>query len=220
MARRPAPAERLSRERIVDAAIDLADAEGIDGVSMRRVAQRLGVDPMSLYHHVHDKGTLLDAMADAVIAQVVPHPDGDWASALRATVLSARSTMLRHPWASRVIEARQAATPAALRHIDTVLDILRRGGFSIALGHHALHVLGSRILGFSQDLFDDSPNARPAPELVALQAREWQGTHPRLAELALAADHDGGMGGCDDDQEFAFSLDLIIEGLEKRRVAT
>jgi AcrR family transcriptional regulator len=210
-------AERLNTDRVVAAAIAFADENGVESLSMRKLAQTLGVDPMSLYNHVVDKGALLDGMVDAVIAQIVPVTEGEWSAALRGTILSARATMLQHPWAAHVIESRQSATPAAMRHIDTVLDIVRGGGFSIALGHHTLHVLGSRILGFSQDLFDDNPDVRPSPEIAELQARAMAATHPRLSELALAADHDGGLGGCDDDDEFAFALDLLIEGLERRR---
>jgi hypothetical protein len=85
--------------------------------------------------------------------------------------------------------------------------------------HHALHVLGSRVLGFSQDLFDDAPDDPPGPAVAAVQAAAWAATHPHLAELAMAATHDGALGGCDDDEEFAFSLDLILEGLERRRAS-
>ena len=216
--RRVAGSERLSRDRIVAAAIELADRDGIDSLSMRRLAQELRVDPMSLYNHVRDKEDLLDGMVDGLVAQVVPTTDGaDWMSSVRQTILVARQTLLRHPWSSRVIESRPTPTPATLRYLDTVLGILRGGGFSLDLRHHTLHVLGSRILGFSQDLFDDSPDVRPEPEVAAIQARIWATTHPDLAELAGAATHDGALGGCDDDDEFAFSLELILEGLERRR---
>ncbi|MGI5133113.1 TetR/AcrR family transcriptional regulator [Pseudonocardia sp. CA-107938] len=208
-----AGAPRLSRDRIVATAVALADREGVAAVSMRRLGQELGVDPMSLYHHVEDKEVLIDAMVDQVVAEI-PRAEraGSWADALRATVLAARATLLRHPWAARVIATRPAPTPAALRHIDTVLDILRGGGFSLDLCHHALHVLGSRVLGFSQDLFDDSAAADAPPP-----PPEWAAHLPRVAELAAAARHDGALGGCDDEAEFAFGLDLILDGLERRR---
>lgn len=215
----PSGRGRLSREAIVDAAVGLADREGIEAVSMRRLGQELGADPMSLYHHLRDKEALLDAMADRLIDGIVPTTDGSWQEALSATIATARRTMLAHPWSSRVIETRADAGPAAMRHINAVVGILRDGGFSIALAHHALHVLGSRVLGFSQDLFDDSPAVRPDPATQASQARAWASTMPHLAELALAADHEGGLGGCDDEDEFAFALELLIDGLERRRVA-
>jgi AcrR family transcriptional regulator len=217
--RRVAGAERLSRERIVAAAIELADRGGIDSLSMRKLAQQLGVDPMSLYNHVSDKDDLLSGIVDGLVTMIEPTTDAsDWMTNLRQTILAARQTLLRHPWSSRVIESRVTPTPATLRYLDTVVGILRDGGFSLDLRHHSLHVLGSRILGFSQDLFDDSPDVRPEPEVAAMQARMWATTHPDLALLAGAVTHDGGLGGCDDDEEFAFSLELILEGLERRRI--
>ncbi|MFI2665691.1 TetR/AcrR family transcriptional regulator [Micromonospora carbonacea] len=260
-----APA-RLSRETIVAAAIDLADRDGLAGLSMRRLAQHLGVDAMSIYYHLRDKDTLLAAMVDAVAAEIetdAPAAEierdapaveiaaaesvaagveadavaveadaagrvdagagalgpGPWTDQLRALITRARRTMLRHPWAARVLEARDTPTPAVLRHIERVLAVLRGGGCSVSLSHHALHLLGSRILGFSQDLFDDSPNTAPTGEAAAAQAAAWAETMPHIAELAAAVAHSGALGGCDDEDEFAFALDLLIEGLDRRRLA-
>jgi AcrR family transcriptional regulator len=204
----------LSRERIVATAIDVADAEGIAAVSMRRIAQQLGVDPMSLYRHVGTKDGLLDLMIDTVIAGIEPvHPSSRWTDTAREMMLSARRTMLSHPWTAEVIKARPDPTPAALRHLDAVLGVMRDGGLSVDLTHHAIHVLGSRLVGFSQDLYDDS--TAPDPDVLAAQARAWAATLPRIAEIALAAVHDGGLGGCDTDEEFAFALDLILDGLDR-----
>jgi len=191
---------------------------------MRRLAQELGVDAMSIYYHLPDKDALLGAMADAVVAEIAPgHEDlpgvGPWTEELRSLVMSARGVMQRHPWAARVLEGRQSPTAAVLLHIERVLAVLRRGGCSVALSHHALHLFGSRILGFSQDLFDDSPDTRAAPDVAAAQARAWAETHPHVAELATAVTHQGALGGCDDDAEFEFALDLLLEGLERRRLA-
>lgn len=206
----------LTREGVVSTAIILADDEGLAAASMRRIAQELAVDPMSLYRHVGTKDGLIDLMTDAVVADIEAiEPGPTWVDSARNLILSARRTMLRHPWTAQAIKDRTQPTPATLRHIDTLLGILRDGGLSLALTHHALHVLGSRILGFSQDLFDDG--ARVDPEVAAAQAAVWARELPRVAEMALAATHEGGLGGCDDDEEFAFSLDLILEGLEQRR---
>ena len=205
---------RLSRDGIVAAAIELADRDGLDALSMRRLAQHLGVDPMSIYYHVSDKETLLGEMADAVAAAIPYVPaDGEWTGRLRTLIMEARRAMLRHPWAVRVFEGRTTPTPAVLHHIERVLAVMRGGGCSVDLSHHALHLLGSRILGFSQDLFDDSPGAEPAPEAAA-----WGESMPHVAELAAAVTHGGALGGCDDDGEFAFALDLLLEGLERRRL--
>src|SRR5690606_33329518 len=141
--------ERLSRERIAAEAIALADRDGIDGLSMRPLAAALEVDPMSLYHPLRDKGALLDALADALAAQIeVPTPQGEWSDQLRALILAARAPMLRHPWSARVLDSRDQAGPATVAYIDRVLGILRTGGVSLELAHHALHALGSRVLGF------------------------------------------------------------------------
>ncbi|MEV6843471.1 TetR/AcrR family transcriptional regulator C-terminal domain-containing protein [Actinoplanes sp. NPDC051411] len=205
---------RLSREGIVAAAVELADRDGLDGLSMRRLAQHLGVDAMSIYYHVHDKKALLGAMADAVAAEIPQAPAaGAWTARLRALIIGARRVMLRHPWAVRVFTDRATPTPAVLLHIERVLAVMRTGGCSVDLGHHAIHLLGSRILGFSQDLFDDAPaageSAPPPPE--------WAETLPHVVELAAAVTHDGALSGCDDEAEFAFGLDLLIDGLERRR---
>ncbi len=210
---------RLSRERIVEAAIAVADTDGVDAVSMRRLGQELGVDPMSLYRHVDGKDALLDAMTDAVVARIEPVVDaGDWQASARATILAARAVMLRHPWAAQVRKSRTSPTPAELRHLDTLLAILRDAGFDVELTHHAIHVLGSRILGFSQDLYDDTGDT--TPEQAASAARAFEAMNqPRLAELTVAVTHDGRLGGCDDDAEFAFALDLILEGLDRRRAS-
>ncbi|MFC8851232.1 MULTISPECIES: TetR/AcrR family transcriptional regulator [unclassified Micromonospora] len=232
---------RLSRETIVAAAIELADRDGLAGLSMRRLAQHLGVDAMSIYYHLRDKDTLLAAMVDAVAAEIgateteaggeigagdeaaagadPPAGTGPWTDQLRALIMRARRTMLRHPWAARVLEARDTPTPAVLLHIERVLAVLRGGGCSVSLSHHALHLLGSRILGFSQDLFDDSPNTSAAEEANAAQAAAWAETMPHIAELAVAVSHSGALGGCDDEDEFAFALDLLLDGLDRRRLA-
>ncbi|PSK91374.1 TetR family transcriptional regulator [Murinocardiopsis flavida] len=208
----------LSREGIVAVALRVADDEGLAAASMRRIAQELGVDPMSLYRHVGAKDGLLDLMTDAVVAGIErPAPAATWVETARDLMLSARRTMIRHPWAAEVIKSRPDPTPAALRHLDTLLGVLREGGVSLDLTHHALHVLGSRVLGFSEDLYDDK--ARDRPETTAAQAAAWARELPRIAEMALASTHEGALGGCDDDEEFAFSLDLILDGLEQRRRA-
>lgn len=216
---------RLSREAILAAGIALADRDGLDGLSMRKLGQELGVNPMSLYHHVRDKDALLDAMIDALVGEIAPAAEATsagaltWTEELRALIQAARRIMIRHPWVVRVLQQRDSPTPATLRHIDRVLATLRRGGCSVQLGHHALHVLGSRILGFSQDLFDDSPAGRTDPATLEGRFRSWTDSLPHVVELAMAVTHEGALGGCDDDAEFDFALDLMLEGLERRRLA-
>jgi AcrR family transcriptional regulator len=207
----------LSRERVLRAAVELADRDGIEAVSMRRLGQELGVEAMALYRHVRDKDDIVDGATDAVVGEIqLGEPVDDWKTAMAGLAHEARQVMLRHPWAPAVIVDRKQVGPSTLRHVDRVLGILRGGGFTIEMSHHALHVLGSRMLGFTQDPFDDaadSPAETPPPEVIA---RAFAG-FPNVAEMALAARHDGALGGCDDDFEFAFGLDLILDGLERQR---
>jgi AcrR family transcriptional regulator len=209
---------RLSREGIVAAAVVLADRDGLSGLTMRRLAEHLSVDAMSIYYHLRDKDTLLAAMADAVAAQIAAghdDPSDPWTERLRVLIMQARRTMLRHPWAARVLEVRDTPTPTVLLHLERVLAVMRDGGCSVDLCHHAIHLFGSRLLGFSQDLFDDSADAPPPSEELT---KAWAATMPHVAELAGAVSHTGALGGCDDDTEFAFALDLLLDGLERRRV--
>jgi AcrR family transcriptional regulator len=194
------------------AAIELADRDGIESISMRKLAQELGVEAMSLYTHVRNKNDLMDGMTDAVISQIPISADGaDWKASLRHLALAARSIMLRHPWAPRTVETQTAPGPAALQYVNAVLGILRDGGFSIAQTHQALHILGSRLLGFTQALFDDSGDLEP--ETAAALASELGASHPYVVEMALAVAHGGTLGRCDDDAEFEFALDFILDGL-------
>ncbi|MEY9909158.1 AcrR family transcriptional regulator [Catenulispora sp. MAP12-49] len=219
------------------AGIALADRDGIESISMRKLAQELGVEAMSIYTHVRNKDDLLDGMVDAVIGQIPTTADGaggadsadgadgadgtdsaadaDWATTLRQMALAARAVILTHPWAPPVIESRTAPGPATLRYIDAALSVLRKGGFTVAQTHHALHILGSRLLGFTQDLFDDSAGSSGAldPETAAGIVSELGATLPYIAEMALAVTHQGALGGCDDDAEFQFALDFINDGL-------
>jgi hypothetical protein len=174
---------------------------------------------MSLYHHVRDKEDLLGGVADQLVAGIAIQDQGGWQASLRATIMAARAQLVRHPWAKAVVETRREPGPATIGYIDAVVGLMRGDGCSLELAHHALHVLGGRVLGFSQDLYDDGSTAGQDPAQVALQIRSWQAAFPNVAELALAATHEGGLGGCDSDTEFAFALDLILDGLERRRVA-
>ncbi|WP_030451112.1 TetR/AcrR family transcriptional regulator C-terminal domain-containing protein [Herbidospora cretacea] len=211
---------RLSRERVLEAAVALADEAGLDGLSMRRLASELGVVPMALYKHVANKDELLDGIIDAVVSEIDLTPvEGDWKPAIRGRILAAREALLRHPWASEAIESRRNPTPAVLAYMDSIIGLLRAGGFSVDLVHHAIHALGSRILGFSQELFDDSPADPDAQEKAA---HAMAGTYPWLAEMALRVAHDEKTivgSGCDDQFEFEFALDLLLDGFERLRQA-
>jgi AcrR family transcriptional regulator len=216
------PRAPLSRERILSAAVALADQGGVESLSMRRIALELGVVPMALYKHVANKDEMLDGMIDVVVGEIDPPLRGaDWKTTVRERILSARRALLRHPWASQMIESREAPTPTVIAYMDSMIGIFRAGGFSIDLTHHAMHAMGSRLLGFSQELFDDTPE--DPPEIQAIVAQQMAEQFPHISEMVAAISHDGtsvvGLG-CDDQFEFEFALNLMLEGLERLRVRT
>lgn len=216
----------LSRDRVLRAAVALADGSGIESLSMRNLAQDLGVVPMALYKHVANKDELLDGMVDVVVGEIdPPAPEGDWKHVVRRRILSARQVLRRHPWAALAIESRNSATPAILAYLDSMVGTLRAGGFSADLAHHVMHAMGSRMLGFSQELFDASRRAgrsgatAPDPPAAALPP-EFAARFPYLVEIATAASHDDESvvgQGCDDQFEFEFALDLLLDGIERLR---
>jgi AcrR family transcriptional regulator len=212
----------LDRERILRAAVRLADGGGVEAASMRKIAQELDVVPMALYRHVSNKDELLDGMLDVVVGEIdAPIDDVDetnWKAAVRARILSARRALLHHPWASRVMESRTEPSPTVLAYMDSMIAMFRAGGFSIDLVHHVMHAMGSRLMGFTQELFHDRGDADPQAE-----AQMWEalaGTYPSIYELYLTVSHDDASvvgPGCDDQFEFEFALDLLLEGIEKLR---
>jgi AcrR family transcriptional regulator len=210
---------RLNKDRVLRAAVALADEAGIEALSMRKLAEELGVVPMALYKHVADKEELLDGMVDIVVGEVDPPVSGvAWKSAVRQRILSARRSLRRHPWAPGVIESRKDPSPAMLAYIDAMIGMFRAGGFSIDLTHHALHALGSRAYGFTPEVFNDSQGLDPQA-LEALVA-QMKGPYPHIAELAQAVYHDAASvvgEGCDDQFEFEFALDLLLDGLDRLR---
>jgi AcrR family transcriptional regulator len=207
----------LSRERILETAVALADRGGVESASMRKIAQELGVVPMALYKHISNKEELLDGMVDAVVGEIDPPlTDVDWKTAVRERILSARRALLRHPWASRVIESRADPTPTVLAYMDSMLGMFKAGGFSIDLIHHAMHAMGSRMLGFSQELFND--NSDTDPEVEAQMFLAVADKYPNIYELFVAVTHDDSSvvgPGCDDQFEFEFALDLLLDGFER-----
>ena len=215
----PTPDRRLplTRERILATAVELADRSGAEALSMRRLGQELGVDPMALYRHVRNKDDVLDGVLAVVVGQMEPAPAGlAWRPGLRELAMNARRVMLHHPWARGVLEERGTSGEAMVGQIERVLAILLEAGFGLDLAHHALHVLDSRIFGFSPALFDES-RSRPAPtpEASAALGQLIATRYPNVAQLAAAASHEGVLGACDDDVEFAFGLDLVLDGLER-----
>jgi AcrR family transcriptional regulator len=211
------PRSPLTRERVLSTAVALADESGIEALSMRKLAQALDVVPMALYRHIANKEELLNALVDVVVDEIDPPLEGtDWKTAVRARILSARQALLRHPWASRVMESRTEPTPTVLGYIDSMIGMFRAGGFSMDLTHHAMHTMGSRLMGFAQELFNDSGDA--SQEMGAEFYEAMAVMYPSIYELYVTVVHDDSTTvgpGCDDQFEFEFALDLMLDGLEK-----
>ena len=180
----------LSRERVLRAAVGLADEGGIESLTMRRLAERLGSEPMSLYYHV---------------------------ALLRKRILAAREILLSHPWAPTIIESRTNMSISSLRYFDSLIGLLLEAGFSIDLAHHALHALGSRALGFTQEMYDDSEPLDD--EALAVFLEQVADEYPHISTMVKGISHDADttLGWCDDQFEFEFGLDLILDGLERLR---
>ena len=215
----PDPTARppLSRERILRAAIDLADRAGIEALTMRRLAGELGVEAMTLYHYVANKDDLLNGIVDLIVAEIeLPPAEIGWKAALRRTAVSAHELLVRHPWGASLMLHPGGVRPARLRYMDGILGTLRAGGFSAELTHYAYHALDSHILGFTLWLVGIGAETERLPDL----ARDFLATLPRddypwLAEhidYHLRPDPAG-------ESAFEFGLDLILDGLERRQAA-
>jgi len=206
---------RLSRERVIRAAVARADAGGIESLSMRKLGEELGVEAMSLYTHVANKDDLLDGMTDAVFAEIeLPSEGVDWRTAMRDRAISTRSVLARHPWATPLMQSRTHPGPATLRHHDTVIGTLRRAGFSIALTAHAFSALDSYIYGFAlqQTSLPFETGEETAELAEAIMAPFEAGQYPHLTELTV--EHVL-LPGYDYGHEFEFGIDLLLDGLER-----
>lgn len=224
----PTPDTRipLNRERVLSAAVNLADREGLAALTMRKLAEDLGVEAMSLYHHVANKEEILDGVVELVVEEIrsevdalgLPIPSIDWKSDMRATILAARTVLLSHPWIPPVIATRATLSFPVIAYHDNLLRLMRDGGFSWDLAHHSLHALGSRALGFSQELFAPNDAAGEA-DMPAVE--EMIETFPHIVGMLSAISHDPvdpSLGWCDDQTEFEFALDLLLDGLEALRL--
>ena len=205
----------LSRERVLGAAVSLADEDGIEALTMRELGLRLGFEAMSLYNHVANKDDMLDGMVELVVSEIDLPPDTvDWRDAMRRRAISAQSVFSRHPWASALIDSRESSGPARLRYFDWMIGTLRRAGFTLEMTAHALSVLDSYIYGFGRQQLNVSPEGDVTPEemaeafLRAIPADEY----PDLREMVV--DH-AMVSGYDESADFRFGLDLILDGLQK-----
>jgi len=207
----------LSRERVLRAAVDLADTAGLESLTMRRLGQELGVEAMSLYNHVANKEQVLDGMVDVAFSEIdLPSNGTDWKTAMHRRGISALEMLARHPWAVGLMESRTTPGRATLRHHDAVIGSLREAGFSIAMAAHAYSVMDSYIYGFALHQANVPAGTQ---EESAEKAETFLGQfnakeHPHLAELVT--EHVM-KPGYDYANEFEFGLDLILDSLESLR---
>ena len=216
--------EPLSRERVLAAAVALADAHGTEALTMRRLAEELGVEAMSLYHHVPNKEALLDGVVDLVFAEIALElpaqldvTPANWKSLMRSRILASRSVLLRHKWAPSLIESRANSGMPYTQYMDGIIGMLHAGGLDWDLIHHGMHALGSRAVGFVQEVGE--PEGANVPSHAQLD--QMEPLVPNIVAMLRVVVHDGRdltLGWCDDQSEFEFGLDLILDGLERASV--
>jgi AcrR family transcriptional regulator len=208
----------LSRERVLRAAITLADEGGIKALSMRRLAQELGVEAMSLYNHVASKDDIVGGIVELVAGEIdLVSDEADWKTAVRRRAVSAHQTLLRHPWAAGLWMSTTSVGTERLRFSDCLLRGFREGGFTPELTYHAFHVLQSHVLGYSLYAAGLSFDTAELEEMAASFLRDFPAdAYPDLAEHVRQhmepSDEQAGA--------FEFGLDLILDGLERRRDMT
>ncbi|MCX2923068.1 TetR/AcrR family transcriptional regulator [Streptomyces sp. NEAU-W12] len=209
----------LSRERVIRAAVAVADEKGAAALTMRAVAEPLGVEAMSLYHHVAGREDILDGMVDAVFGEIdLPPRDTDWRSAMRHRAASARAVLRRHRWAIGLMDSRSRPGPATLRHHDAVIGALRAGGFSVPMTAHAISLIDSYLYGFVlQELSLPFTGAAELDEVAGAILREMPAdTYPHLTELTTEHVLEPGYDYAD---EFTFGLTLILDALHPDETA-
>lgn len=208
----------LTRDRLLTAAIAVADEGGIAALTIRSVAAALDVKPMSLYHHVANKDAIIDGIIDVVFSEIdLPRSDLDWRSALRQRAHSARAVLRRHPWATPFMESRSHPGPATLRHHDAVLGTLRRSGFPVELAGHAYSLMDCYIYGFALEEAALPFTPTNLDDAMAGFLGQFSATeYPHLVEFAMQRVL---QPGYDYANEFDYGLELILDGLEQRLVA-
>jgi AcrR family transcriptional regulator len=220
MAAEPNPSAKartpLSRERVLRAALVLADQGGIESLTMRKLGQELGVEAMSLYNHVANKDDILDGIVDLVFGEIaLPSNQADWKPAMRKRAVSAHEALLRHPWATSLMQSRTNPGPATLRHHDSVLGSLREAGFTLVMAAHAVSVIDGYVYGFAlQQINIPLQTPEQVAEVGQNILRQLAGEYPHLAEMIV--EH-AMKPGYDYAEEFEFGLDLILDGLEGLR---
>jgi AcrR family transcriptional regulator len=208
---------KLSRERVLRAAIAHADAGGLEALTMRTLAEMLDVAPMALYRHVASKDDLIDAMVDVVFAEIgVPSGGGDWRSSMRRRAIAVRDSLLRHRWAIGLMESRRSPGPANLRHHDAVIGRLRAAGFDVEMAAHAYSLLDSYIYGFALTRMNlPFETSEEVGEVAQSMLQPFPvNDYPNLVEFLT--DHVL-KPGYDYADEFEYGLEVILDGLERVR---
>jgi AcrR family transcriptional regulator len=207
----------LTRERVLETALRLADQGGLEALSMRKLGQALGVEAMALYYHFANKERVLDGIVDLVFGEIEPPAaGGEWKSAMRRRAIEVRDALLRHRWAVGFMESRTNPGPATLRHHDAVIGCLRAAGFDMAMAAHAYSLMDSYIYGFALtqmtlpfEALDD------ITEMAQTMLEPFPaGEFPNL--LAFITEH-AMKPGYDYADEFEYGLDLILDGIEQDR---
>ena len=202
----------LSRERVLRAAIALADASGIESLTMRKLGQELGVEAMSLYNHVANKDDILDGITDLVLGDIEVPPTGtEWRTAMRRRAVSAHEVLLAHPWAAMQIMSHFNIGPGMTRYLDATLGRLREGGFSIEGALDAWHTLDSHIYGFTLQELGLPVDPGVAPQVSAeVLGQLSAGEFPHVVEIITHVMNSGRV------EDFDFGLDLILDGLQRK----
>ncbi len=191
----------------------LADVDGVDGLSMRRLGQELGVEAMSLYNHVANKSELLDEMVDRVASEyALPTAGAHWKDSLRSSAIGAHNVLLAHPWAASLTFSRPKVGLARLGFAEAVLGCFRNAGFSTQLAHHALHAYDGHIVGFTLQSLERFTVEGLGPLIASVARGERSEQYPWVTDSIANSTHD-------EEQEFAIVLDLLLDGLDRLRSA-
>jgi AcrR family transcriptional regulator len=212
--RNPTARLPLSRDRILQAALELVDDAGIESLTMRKLGQVLGFEAMSLYNHVPNKDDVLDGIVDLVLAETeLPVSDGDWETAVRTSAVSVHRVLRDHSWAAKLLMSPERVRPARLHYMDSLLGRLRTAGFSADTTYHAYHVLDGYIFGFSLWETSHTYTAEQVTQFVATFGRDiTPDTYPYLHEHGQQHLNEGPHH---DVSAFEFGLDLILDGLKR-----
>jgi AcrR family transcriptional regulator len=214
------PRVPLTKERVLEAAVQLADRGGLEALSMRKLGQALGVEAMALYYHFANKERVLDGIVDLVFGEIdLPVAGEEWRTAMRRRAISLRDALLRHRWAIGLMESRTNPGPANLRHHDAVIGCLRAAGFGMAMAAHAYSALDAYIYGFALTKmnlpFEDTADIVEMSEtmLAPFAPGEYSNLAAFITEHAMKP-------GYDFADEFEYGLDVLLDGLERARIAT